>query len=322
MIIQKNLHSNVEHDFNEPLNISPSNNVFFDTNKFHDYHSRLKKKVISYTYFYNSSKMFAFHIGIDNDFSAYSPYSAPFSNINTFQNYNRLLLRDFLVQVLNHLKKLKVKFFELTLFPDHYDRNFNQLLYILLLEMGFVEKYRDVNSYLDLSLIEDYSSYQASLSGNVRRQINKCKSYNLFFNKVSNLDYLDCFNVIVKNKLENGYPITMAFDHIKDLIDSEILRFSIFKITSMESIISSAFVIEFDSKNAFLLYWGDLLDFRKLSPMSLLSNELIKHYLNEGFDSFDFGPSSKKGVLNKGLLFFKERQGSIKSNKYTLTINT
>jgi lysylphosphatidylglycerol synthetase-like protein (DUF2156 family) len=63
--------------------------------------------------------------------------------------------------------------------------------------------------------------------------------------------------------------------------------------------------------------WGDDEIGRPLRAMDFLTFNLWQHYKISGFDYIDLGTSSLKGIINEGLLRFKETHNNISSIRYS-----
>lgn len=93
------------------------------------------------------------------------------------------------------------------------------------------------------------------------------------------------------------------------------------KISLNGEIVSAAFTVELDPKTIYVLYWGDLIEYRYLSPVVTMAINLIGFGIQKGYDTLDLGVSSVNGEVSKGLFRFKENLGAISTEKWTVRMS-
>lgn len=297
-----------------------SKDVFFDSDLYHKYHSSKVSKVIKFHFTINNELAAIIFFGITEDYRALSPYSSPFSYLQSFLDITVPDICFFFEGVLSRLRILGIKTVHFQLFPEHYDIRLNQKISIGLLKLGFIIDFFDVNSFIKLQNFSDSQSYLDALGSGFKKNIKRALRENLSFEELTENYLPEAYNVISMNRSSKGYPLNLSQNHISELIKNEILKVKLFGVSYKSNIIAAAFIFEFDYR-AYVLYWGDIVQHRFFSPMSLLIFGIVKHYLSESFIEIDLGASSKNGIINEGLLYFKDSILTNRSSKYMYLLN-
>lgn len=288
---------------------------FFDSDEYHNYHSSRVDSVLKFNFIVNEQLAAVVYFGLSNVFFATSPYSSPFSSVKIFIELSESDTHYFIEQIVKKLKSNGTKDIRILLFPNHYDPKLNLLLSKVLTILGFTVDFVDVNSYIDLLDFKNLENYIANIGSSYRKKYNKALRHNLSFKEIDSPEYFSAYNVIKMNRESKGYPLNLSYTHLLELIEHGILDFRIFGVFDDSDLIASAFIIEFNSI-AYVLYWGDLIEKRDMSPMSLLIPGIVSYYLSKDYKEIDLGTSSKNGIINEGLLRFKDSILASRSFKY------
>lgn len=290
-------------------------NWLFDSDEYHNYHSSRIYSVLKFNFIVNEQLAAVLYFGLSGDLSASSPYSSPFSLVIIFKELTESDIHYFLEHIVIKLKSNGTKDIKILLFPNHYNPKLYLLLSKVLFSLGFTVDFIDVNSYIDLLAFTNLENYIDTIGSSYRKKYKKALRNNLAFKEIDSPEYFSAYNVIKINRESKGFPLNLSYDHLLELIEHGILDFRIFGVFEDSDLIASAFIIEFNSI-AYVLYWGDLIEKRDMSPMSLLIPGIVSYYLSKDYKEIDLGTSSKNGIINEGLLRFKDSILASRSFKY------
>ena len=129
-------------------------------------------------------------------------------------------------------------------------------------------------------------------------------------------DISRAYAVLVSNRLARGVKMTMSEDDFKKAIETMPNNFLLFVAELKEEFIATALLVILDNGYAYVLYWGDLIEFRYLSPTVFLFESLISYVRTNSLNTLDLGISSNKGILDPGLARFKLNLGALETAKY------
>lgn len=312
-IISKSNYSVLDLNSNNPIE-------YFDSKEFHEYHSKFSDKLLLFKYVLAGFEIMYFYVGI-SDHKASAPYSSPFSNLITKFKVDEDLVYDFFNKVILELRNLNVNNFKITLPPEFYNPNLIATLSKSLNKIGFTEAYSDINSHIELTFFSDLNEFISGCKASLRKKYKQAIRNELLFVESEKQYYSEVYEVIKTNREQKKFPLRISYSQFEDMINLGFLNIRCFQIERKSKIIAACITIEFNSENAFVLYWGDLIDYRSFSPMSLLTISVINYYKQEKFKQVDLGPSSSAGVINQGLFDFKQTLNSISTLKRTFYID-
>jgi len=127
--------------------------------------------------------------------------------------------------------------------------------------------------------------------------------------------YREAYEVIVKNREAKGFPITMSFDSILQMVEVFPGKLTFFGAFQEAKMIAASICVSVNSSILYVFYWGDLPGYERFSPVSLLAESIYGHARQRGFRFIDFGTSTKDGVPIYGLMNFKREIGCFPSLK-------
>ncbi len=185
-----------------------------------------------------------------------------------------------------------------------------------LKSLEFKKKFDDVNFHID---IDHWSP--ALLSKGNRKKIRQFFEAGGEVVTGAESEYLEAFNVLKENREHRGVTISMDSEKfIRNLIDlPQFYRVYLAKIG--RTIAGVAYVVKISEEVNYVLFWGDDVKFRHLSPVASLLSFLVTISRRDGFSHLDLGISSVDGVLDDGLARFKQNLGAIKTFKPTFGRN-
>jgi hypothetical protein len=129
-------------------------------------------------------------------------------------------------------------------------------------------------------------------------------------------EYGLCIDILIQNRKNIGINLSLSKNTIFDLL-IELPEFYTFYLAEIDSrICSVALLVSVDKFVNYVLYWGENLEFRHLSPVTALFEELVKISITSDKLYLDLGISSLNGEINEGLYRYKKNLGSEDSKKY------
>jgi len=154
-----------------------------------------------------------------------------------------------------------------------------------------------------------------------RKRIKNSINKGIQFSKLEKIDYFRAFKVIVDNRARRGFPLTMKWESLEEMISAFNDKLYFFGLQEKKEIIASAICINVFPNLLYVFYWGEISGYEKLSPIALLSNKLVEYCIKNNFEILDIGTSSERSNPNIGLLKFKKNIGCNTCNKFYLKKN-
>lgn len=294
--------------------------LLYDKNGFHEYHSRFVDDVYKVFVLAQDKIIGFFYVGkIMNSFKI--PYSSPFSMLYLRKIYK---LSDALT-IIKGLKLLSIEMsidnIQVSLPPDIYNIDLINIFSSSFVSEGFSTDKIDINHHYNLSNYKNIENYILEAKTNLRNKYKITLKNNLEFSVINNSNFEIAYDVIKKNRDQKGYPLKISKSQMRDLIELETLESTCFDIFKSDDCIAAAIVFDINKDISQIIYWGDNIEFRDSSPMSIMFVKLFDYYNNLGKKIIDIGPSSENGVINLGLASFKESFGCSTRIKTTFRLD-
>ncbi|MFK8137249.1 MAG: hypothetical protein AB8E15_02715 [Bdellovibrionales bacterium] len=277
---------------------------FFDTRVFNELHYQNAQNVYEINIWDQDKYISRFFIGL-RDGEAMLPYSAPFQY---FSSPNKKTFEQIQTNVLaldEILKLLDVRKATISPPPVEYDLSwlayFNNRLQKL---ESIMLKHYELNNFQLLSQWSCFNDYFDSLSHSVRKNFRKSEENKLTF-ECTEASFQDAYNVIEKNREQQGYPLKVSPSQMDKIFNRFQDRCQSFVVKHKDLVCAGAICFHITKDCAQVIYWGDLRDKSKLGSMACLVVNLTKYYIEKEFRLLDIGPSSLNGEPNEGLIRFK-----------------
>jgi hypothetical protein len=202
-----------------------------------------------------------------------------------------------------------------TLPPNHIANLYPQEQKDALLRLGADLLFEEVNHAI---LINGWT--RSSLSRGNQKKLRQCHENSLTF-RLLNLNELDQLYEILRQNRENlGATVSMTLDQVKKSFETFPDKYFAFGVYFDEQMIAGAICLESAPENLYVYMWGDLLEFRQISPIVFLCDSLVEFGAEHEFAYLDLGTSSIKGELMLGVARFKENLGAIAYEKASLNL--
>ncbi len=186
-----------------------------------------------------------------------------------------------------------------------------------LKEIGFKLLYSDINFHIDLNRWS-----QKEMSKGNRKKIRQFCEAGGIINVSLEDEYFPAYNLLKHNRENRGAKISMNADtfirNLEELPDS----YKLYVAKIENQLAAVAYVVRISPDVNYVLFWGDEIRFRQLSPVASLLNYLVPLCKIDGYKTLDLGISSVDGILDNGLARFKKNLGAQETFKpiFELTI--
>lgn len=183
---------------------------------------------------------------------------------------------------------------------------------IALEALQFIKSYSDTNFHIE---IESWSP--ASMSKGNRKKIRQFVDAGGKVTLGTPSEYLSAYDVLKGNRENRGVNMSMNFEKFRMNLVEMPQTYSIYLAKLGTEIAGVAYIVRISQNVKYVLFWGDDIKFRNLSPVASLLNFLVPLTQLEGCTILDLGISSVDGTLDTGLARFKFNLGAIESPKPT-----
>ena len=266
----------------------------------------------------SDAKVFATLVFFIRDDDVYvSPLKGTFGGISAHQKVEFNVLESFIRQSVAYLLLKNPKSLNIKLAPSSHNPSIFSLSCNVLLRLGFSISSKDLN--YDLSV--DERPYLDRIDyGNVKR-IKKCLREGLQAFELEPDRFEEAYKVIALNRARRGYPVSMTYDQIQEMVlafPGRIVCFGIFSDTDKKNLVASSICILINTRVLYVFYWGDVAEMETLSPIALLASHIYEYMQKNAYEIFDLGTSTIHGEPIYGLINFKRNLGFSESLKLTL----
>ena len=194
----------------------------------------------------------------------------------------------------------------LTLPSNHLDRFYPQIQAEALVQLGAKILFHETNHAIS---IKEWSS--AWLSRGNQKKLRQCRENQLIFRQLSLAEMDELYEILRKNRENLGATVSMTLDQVRKSFLTFPEKYFAFGVYSGESMIAGAICLESAPENLYVYMWGDLLEFRQISPIVFLCESLVNFSASRDFEFLDLGTSSINGEIMPGVSRFKENLGAI-----------
>ena len=139
------------------------------------------------------------------------------------------------------------------------------------------------------------------------------------FSNLSNIK--QCYDVLAENRRNRGVILTMEFEDFKKSLILCEKDFKLIQANLGGNVIATCLLVKITSDYWYVLYWGESIEFRNLSPVASIFYFLIEEAKSNKVIFLDLGISSVNGTLDEGLARFKSNLGAVTSEKLTLELD-
>jgi CelD/BcsL family acetyltransferase involved in cellulose biosynthesis len=160
-----------------------------------------------------------------------------------------------------------------------------------------------------------------SLSKGNRKKIRQFNEMGgvISFSNLSNIK--QCYDILVENRRHRGVQLTMEFEDFKKSLILCEKDFKLIQANIGGNVIATSLLVKIMPDYWYVLYWGESIEFRNLSPVASIFYFLIEQAKSNKVVILDLGISSVNGTLDEGLARFKTNLGAVTSEKLSLELD-
>ena len=244
-----------------------------------------------------------------------SPYRGSYGGFELDAKVPLEAREEFISGVEHQLKTSGAKRLTIVTCPFAYDESLSAQNFNLLFRKGFQIE----NHELNYSMAVDTIPFEEKIDyGNLKR-LKKCRRENLEVRQLSASEVKQAYEVISENRTRRGFPITMSWDALNEMMNAISNSIVCFGVFQQEKMVASAICIPVNPKILYVFYWGEVSGMESLSPVTLLAERIYRYCLENKIELLDIGTSTVKGIPNYGLIRFKKNLGCTESLKLTYT---
>ena len=160
------------------------------------------------------------------------------------------------------------------------------------------------------------------LSRGNQKKLRQCHEKGLVLKRLSlyENEFDELYEILRINRENLGATVSMSISQIRKAFETFPEKYFAFGVYLDGQMVAGAICLESAPGNLYVYMWGDLLEFRKISPIVFLCDSLIEFGADHDFAYLDLGTSSIKGELMPGVARFKENLGAIAYEKASLNL--
>lgn len=259
-----------------------------------------------------------FNSTIDNKKSFFTPVTGAFSDVSFVQKRIKSSILSLFISYIEVylIKNYEAEQLAIKLPPEAYAYENTNLVTNALFTQNWRIEELDLNYHFD---VVSESEFKSNLSSSKRRELNRITREETVFSKAeTEYDIISAYEIIKSNRLSQGYPMTMSQDALLDLYKTLPGKVHFFNLKHAGNILASAVCLTVNPDYLYVFYWGENPQYRDLSPVIKLAQELYSFAMKAGYKKMDIGISTENSIPNQGLMDFKKNIGCRLTKKITL----
>lgn len=247
-------------------------------------------------------------IVVVSDQLAISIPRSPFGSFEIEKIVEEDQFRSFVNAVKKDLKKRNIK----QLVIHHPSKIYNGFISTTILEKsGFSITYADINQHIALA-----SNWPENLHKMQKRKLQSLKESGFEFRKMESSELETAHQFISACRQVQGLTINIEWEQLQKLSEktNAYESFGVFRDNKLSAV---CITVKVSNEVAYYYLPATSPTFRTESPMVMLIEGMVNHYMEKGYKTFDMGVSSLLGKPQDSLIMFKERMGATKTEKPT-----
>lgn len=243
-----------------------------------------------------------------------SPGRGPYGGFDVSTDMDEAELADFIAATEAMLCTAGARQIELVLPPFCYAPQHGPQCLAVLCRMGYCVMRQELNQAVVVT--------EASLaeSGNYanRKRLNKAARAGLTVRQLNASEYQIGYNAILDNRLKKERSLSMSWEDVQAMIAAFPEQMHVFGAEQDGRIIAAAICVAVNRRILYVYAWGECIGAEPISPVSSIAAHVYTFAQNHGFVLLDLGTSSVEGIVNPGLVRFKQSLGATTSLKLWL----
>lgn len=276
-----------------------NNNFFFHSKEF-----LVGQDVVSFFILNNKEKLCdgVFNLSIVEN-NGYSPLKAPFGSIDINALISPKILEEFVDVILTWSLDHANNSISIKQYPQCYDPEGSSLVNNILFAKGFAVSNIDITQYLTVN------QEPLNLSRSARIKLNKCRSANFVWEKMSSFDLAEIYSLIKDCKDRKNYPTNMSLHALEKKLKYFPNNYLLFGVKDDDMLISVAICVVTNKSILYDFSHAHHFRYDRFSPVIFLIDGIYNYCSENRYTLFDLGLSTENSVINTGLFEFKNRLG-------------
>ena len=151
-----------------------------------------------------------------------------------------------------------------------------------------------------------------------RKRLNKAARAGLVVRQLEVSEYQSGYEAILENRLKKERSLSMSWEDVQAMIAAFPERVHLFGAEQNDGIIAAAICLTVSRRVLYVYAWGERAGAEPLSPVSSIAAHVYAFAQRRGIALLDLGTSSVDGIVNPGLIRYKQSLGATPSLKLWL----
>jgi hypothetical protein len=252
---------------------------------------------------------------IIQDNIANSPFRATFGGIEFQEEILAKYLFDFLNKIVQFLQSLNLEMLVINSYPEGYLTKYQiDILQNCFSKLHFQVKFTDQNYEIPIS---NKSFYETVIGATTKQLLRTYIKKGYVFNQELNPNIAIVHAFIARSRMRKNRPMTMNCEQLTEHFKKFSKSFQLFSVTHSNIMVAVGVTIKINNDILYTFYLADEENHLKDSPTTFLLSGIYEYSKLEKFKILDLGIATEKGVLNEGLVRFKQNLGAETSKKKT-----
>lgn len=243
-----------------------------------------------------------------------SPGRGPYGGFDVSSELDEAELAGFVAETEARLRKRGARRVELVLPPFCYAPHRGPRALVVLCRMGYCVIRQELNQSLDVGEV----GFAAQGNYANRKRLNKAARAGILVRELTGGECREGYDAILENRIKKNRSLSMSWDEIQQMREAFPDRVFLFGAEQHGCILAAAICMAVNRRTLYVYAWGERSGAEPVSPVTSIAAHLFEFAGREGFSLLDLGTSSAGGIVNPGLLRFKESLGATPSLKLSL----
>jgi hypothetical protein len=178
--------------------------------------------------------------------------------------------------------------------------------------------YRVMRQELNQAVVVTEASLAERGNYENRKRLKKAGRAALSVRQLDASEYQVAYTAILENRLKKGRSLSMSWEEVQAMIAAFPQQMFVFGAELDGRIIAAAICLAVSRRVLYVYAWGECSGVEPISPVSSIAAHVYMFAQKHGFALLDLGTSSVDGIINPGLVRFKQSLGATPSLKLWL----
>jgi hypothetical protein len=243
-----------------------------------------------------------------------SPGRGPYGGFDISSELDEAELAVFIAKTEARLRQCGAHRVELVLPPFCYAPHCGPRTLALLCRLGYCVIRQELNQALNVG--EKCFAVQGNYAN--RKRLNKANRAGILVRRLNGEECREGYDAIHENRIKKDRSLSMSWQDVQQMQAAFPDRVFHFGAEQHGRIIAAAICMAVNRRTLYVYAWGERVGAESVSPVTSIAAHLFEFAQRGGFTLLDLGTSSVDGIVNPGLLRFKESLGATTSLKLSL----